>query len=212
MKDTNNTAGAENQTAKTESQAAETQKQTTVKESSSKKVDAKETKSKLTTKHVVLILGSLIIIAAAIIIIMWLRDRTDINDMDVPRGNMVAVADNLGDIRAELEERIERGMFETHMTTVWTFDNGGAPSFDAVMGNSPNNRYPFWFTVTLQGTDEPVYTSGLMPVGTELTEIILDRHLPAGDYSAIVAINMIDDDDIPVDSNVGLGIRIIVRN
>lgn len=127
-------------------------------------------------------------------------------------GIFIATADNLAEITDRVRENVERGMFATYMTTTWTFQDGHSPSGNAVKGNSSSNNYPFWFTVTEQISGDIVFTSGLLPVGTQLSEIVLDTPLPAGEYDAIMDIHMVDDDGEFIDSDVGFGLRIVVLN
>ena len=175
-------------------------------------------KMELTRKGKAIIIGSVAAVIAAIIIaviLLWPK-TSDLDDPDTPGSGMVITPANVTEIQAELREKVERGMFATYMNVTWRFPNGNAPSSNAVMGNSSANRFPFWFTITLSDDDDTsdskvVYTSGLLPVGTQLDELILDVPLPAGTYPAIVHINMIDDDGIPVESNTGINVTLIVE-
>jgi hypothetical protein len=175
--------------------------------------DAK--KSKLSTQQVILILGIVVIVAAAIVVILLLRDTTSSTDIPStlpPGAGLVINDENVRDIMEDIHASVERGMFITHMNTIWSFRDGTSPSHDAVMGNSSSNNFPFYFTVTLAGTDEVVFTSGLLPLGTQIEEITLDTELPAGTYDAVVNINMVDDDGNPVDANMGISITIIIES
>lgn len=127
-------------------------------------------------------------------------------------GAQIATAENLQAITARARENVARGMFATYMTSTWSFRDGYSASTNAVKGNSNANRYPFWFTVTEQESGEVVFTSGLIPVGSRLTDITLDVPLPAGDYAAAINVNMVDDEGEIIDGNVALGIRIVVLN
>lgn len=170
-------------------------------------------KKRLTGKHVALILGTLVIVAAAVVaILLLLRQEPEPEMVIEPLGIPVINMENVEEITAQIAEKVQRGMFETHMNVVWTFPDGRSPSSDAVMGNSANNHYPLYFTVTLSDTGETVFTSGLMPVGTRIAEITLDRELPRGDYDAIVGINMIDDDGMPMEGNMGINITLVIMN
>ena len=173
-------------------------------------------KSKLTGREIKIIIGGLVVLMTSVIILtIFLRNNSDeavIATPPIAGGNMVVNEANVEEITRAVSERVAKGMFETHMTTTWTFPDGHSPSVDAVMGNSPNNNYPFWFTVALTGTGEVIYTSGLLPLGTQLTEITLDTPLPMGEHRAVVSINMIDEDGASVENNVGLGITIVILN
>ena len=177
-----------------------------------KKGSAPEKKG-LTGKHVALILGALVIVAAAVVIVFLLRpvpEEIALAETNPPTGARLITEANVLEIGREIEERVARGMFETHMNVDWSFPDGRSPSSNAVMGNSINNNFPFYFTVTLSDTGEVVFTSGLLPLGTEIAEIVLDTPLSAGTYNAVVNVHMIDDDGEPVDSNMGFNITLSI--
>ncbi|MDR1321197.1 MAG: hypothetical protein LBK56_07190 [Gracilibacteraceae bacterium] len=166
----------------------------------------------LTTKRIVLILGALAIVCAAVVaVIVLTRPAADIGEERTPLGNLVIDDNNIEQIQRDVEEKVARGMFRTYMTTTWTFPDGKSASSDAVMGNSDANAYPFWFEVTLNDTDEVVYTSSLLPVGSVMKEIILDKDLEAGTYGAILTIYMVDENNEPVESNMGFMLTLTVQ-
>jgi hypothetical protein len=162
----------------------------------------------LTTQKTVLILGALVIVCAAIVTVFILTRDSE----PETTGARLIDEGNLAEITAEIEEKVAKGMFETHMTTTWTFPDGESPSTDAVMGNSPNNNYPFWFEVILSGTDEVVYTSSLLPLGSQLEEIVLDENPGAGTYPANLRIHMIEEDGSEVETNMGFNVTLIIEN
>ena len=174
-----------------------------------------DAKSALTTRHIVLILGCVAIVSVATVITILLTRPTEAPPLPPPAQPMgagVITAENVTEIQEQTRERVERGMFATHMNVGWRFPDGSSPSSNAVMGNSSANRFPFWFTVTLADTSEVVFTSGLMPVGTQISEIKLNTVLPAGDYPAIVNINMVDEEGEPVSGNMGINITLVIQS
>lgn len=166
----------------------------------------------LTNKHIILILGSLAIICAAVVItILLLHQPTPLPQDIVPDKVPIVNKDNLDKIESDIEDKVAKGMFETHMNTNWEFPDGKSNSSNAVMGNSASNRYPFWFTVTLKDTNEIVYTSSLLPLGTQLKEIKLEKDLKKGTYPAVVSIHMVDEKGVEVESNMGFNITLNVK-
>jgi hypothetical protein len=163
---------------------------------------------------VLIIVGIVLVCATAVTIVFLLRsgDAEEEPPPVVVSGARVITPENVHEISMEIAEKVERGMFETYMNTTWTFPDGKSASSDAVMGNSVNNRFAFYFTVTLNDTDETVFTSGLIPVGTQIAEIVLEKDLAAGTYPAVVVVNMIDDDGEPVETNTGINVTLIIRN
>jgi hypothetical protein len=168
---------------------------------------------------IVMVVCCMVIICAAVVAVVFiLRQPADVFvPPELPTvydqfGARIATAENLQEITTAVETAVERGMFATYMTSTWTFQDGYSASGNALKGNSPSNNFPFWFTVTEQSSGDVVFTSGLIPLGARLSDITLDVPLPAGEYNAVVAVHMVDDDGVVVDSNVGIGIRIVVLN
>jgi hypothetical protein len=178
-------------------------------------------KKGLSKQVIILVVAVTVVLSgAAVAVAMILRPPADVievvqgtNQVPTARtGTPVITADNIVEIERSVQQSIERGMFETYMNTVWSFPDGASASTNAVMGNSANNNFPFWFDVTLSGTGQVVYTSGVLPLGTQLAEIRLDTPLARGEYSAVVRIHMIDDNNEPVESNMGFAITLVVVN
>lgn len=117
--------------------------------------------------------------------------------------------DNAGDIMDEMSEKVSKGMFECKMTTAWTFDDGKSESPNAYVANVENNLYTLYFDVYEEATNELLYSSPMLPVGTELKNFKLDKELPAGEYDAVVMYTMVDENLEEV-SNVGFKVSITV--
>lgn len=117
--------------------------------------------------------------------------------------------DNAGDIMDEMTEKVSKGMFECKMTTAWTFDDGKSESPNAYVANVDNNLYTLYFDVYEETTNELLYSSPLLPVGTELKNFKLDKELPAGEYDAVVMYTMVDENSEEV-SSVGFKVTITV--
>jgi hypothetical protein len=113
----------------------------------------------------------------------------------------------------QMREEVAEGMFECQMSMDWTFDDGKAESRDAYVGNSTNNTHPICFDVIMDGTEEVVYSSPVLPVGAELTNFKLDKELPAGDYQATVMYKLLTDAESQEEiSSAGFVVNIKVLN
>lgn len=95
----------------------------------------------------------------------------------------------------EMREQVEEGMFECSMSMEWTFADGDSESKDAFVENSKNNTHPFYFDVVLDGTDELIYASPILPVGSQLTNFKLDKPLAAGTYQALCKYTLLKDEE-----------------
>lgn len=161
-----------------------------------------------------------VVLAALIVCIVLLVTKSD-DGLDVPDRSVVSNdggaaailergfvdTENAEEVMSEMTEKVEEGMFECKMTTTWTFDNADAESPNAYVANAEGNRYTFYFDVYLDGTDEVIYSSPLLPVGTEIQNIKLEKELPAGEYGATVVYTLVNDEYEEV-SAVGFKIKI----
>jgi len=175
------------------------------------KLQSKPAKGGLTTKHIVLIIAFLLIVCATVLTAIYLlRPKQD--TLAEISATPIVTEENVKEIEREIEDKVAQGMFETHMNTTWTFPDGKSPSSDAVMGNAPSNNYPFYFTVTIPDEQEPVFTSGILPIGTEIAEIKLDKELTAGTYYAVIGIHMIDDEGELIEGNMGINVTLVIES
>lgn len=117
--------------------------------------------------------------------------------------------DSVDDIMDEMADKVADGMFECEMTMSWTFQDGNSVASNAYVANSENNLYTLYFDVYDNATDELLYSSPMMPVGSVLREIKLEKELPAGEYSALVMYVLVDENYEEV-SRVGFNITISV--
>jgi uncharacterized protein (UPF0333 family) len=122
-------------------------------------------------------------------------------------------AESAANVMDEMRNEVAEGMFECNMSMTWTFADGSAKSNDAYVANSTNNKYPIYFDVILKDTDEKIYSSPVLPVGSELTNFALDKDLDPGTYKATVMYTLIRDEQSQEEvSSAGFVIKIIVNN
>lgn len=101
-------------------------------------------------------------------------------------------------------------MFECSMTTSWVFEDGKSESPNAYVANVENNLHTIYFDVYNSATDELLYSSPMLPVGTEIKNIKLDKELQKGEYDAVVMYTLVNEENEEV-SSVGFNITISVN-
>jgi hypothetical protein len=107
----------------------------------------------------------------------------------------VATIENIDSIRQDLGKPVDDGYYEARMNVDWTFATGNSPTRDAYVANSENNTRTVYFDLLRKDTNEVIYTSPNIPVGSQLTEFALDRPLPAGEHDGIVVYHLLDDEE-----------------
>lgn len=141
-----------------------------------------------------LIIIFIIVIAALLGVIAWLlffrgtEEETDdrlilIND------------DNKDTVMDELDDKVAKGMFECKMSMTWNFTGGGQGSSDAYVANSEHNTYAIYFDVIDNTTNETLYSSPYIVVGSEISGFLLDKKLEPGSREATVMYTLVDQDN-----------------
>ena len=117
---------------------------------------------------------------------------------------------NADTIMSDLSEKLEEGMFECRMSTHWTFEDAASASSNSYVANVESNQHALYFDVYEDQTEELLYSSPILPVGSEIRGIKLDKELPAGDYDAIVMYTLVNEAYEEV-STVGFRVKISVK-
>lgn len=177
-------------------------------------------------KGLIIIIVFLVIIVALVGVIAFLLGRnTGGSDTGTDSGNtdngrkvaesarVVLDEDSAANVMDEMRQEVEEGMFECNMSMTWTFEDGSAASKDAIVVNNSNNSYPLYFDVNLEDTGELIYSSPVIPVGSQLTDFVLDKDLDKGEYRAVVMYSLLENEESQVvKSQAGFVITIKVNN
>ena len=118
---------------------------------------------------------------------------------------------NKDKVMEDMGNKVAEGMFECKMTTSWVFEDGKSESPNAYVANVESNLHTIYFDVYDTATDERLYSSPMLPVGTELNNIKLEKELQKGEYDAVVQYTLVGEDNEEV-STVGFNITISVNN
>lgn len=165
----------------------------------------KETANKGRRK--VIIIAFVVLCAALVVCVVLLLQKTKPKELDrgfVDESNKDTVMEDMGD-------KVAEGMFECKMTTSWVFEDGKSESPNAYVANVENNLHTIYFDVYEKATEELLYSSPMLPVGTELDNIKLEKELQKGEYDAVVMYTLVDENNEEV-STVGFDITISVNN
>ena len=143
------------------------------------------------------------IIAILLFLVIYLLSKRDEPlEAEPVNRNVVVNEENIEEILAELDEKeaVPVGYYETIMNSTWNFVRGDAPSSNAVC-----------FDITLEDTEETIYESPILPVGSHLENITLDSNLSKGTYDCIVTYHLLDEENISI-STLKVTLTIIVEN
>lgn len=132
---------------------------------------------------------ALLAVGAAVAMFIMMNNKED----DAPQTAYTMEEDNYQQIMENMSAQVQEGYFETYMTTEWVFPDGSSEASEAMLGNSPNNTKPIRCELLLGETGEMLFKTGVMPVGTLVSPIKLDKDLDAGVYDATCMIYLMND-------------------
>ena len=90
-----------------------------------------------------------------------------------------------------LNDKVEEGMINISMNTSPSFADGTSAG-NLMIVNEGVNRYPQVVEITRNDTNEVIYKSGAIPVGSKIESAKLSVDLPAGTYECTAMFNNVD--------------------
>ena len=159
--------------------------------------EGKKAKTKKKATPAYLIIG---VLAAALIGVLtyflWpVEDLPPPEPMAVSGGRgIVAVPENIEELLERLSEPPPGGHYITTMNNRWTFERWDIPSENAYVENDIRNTHMVYFDLVLDEDERLVYSSPYIPQGATLSNFALDESVPAGEHSAVVTYNLVEDD------------------
>jgi hypothetical protein len=161
--------------------------------------------------YVGIAVGVVIIIALiGVILYLVLRPNKEQDTVLPDNRATIVTSENVQDVLEQETEPVVAGTYYCSMNTEWHFKDSSQPSYDAYVTNSTDNSYTVYFDVTLEDTNELVYSSPYMEVGAELQDLTLTEPLSAGEYPAIVTYHLVDDQHETL-SSVSVTVTLIVE-
>ena len=121
--------------------------------------------------------------------------------------------DNLSpeEIAEKLNEKVAEGMINISMNTAPYFEDGKAEGNVMIVNESINN-YPQQVEFIRNDTQEVIYQSKAIPVGSKIERAALDVELPAGTYECTAMFHNLDPETGDIIGTAGAIITITVKN
>ena len=109
----------------------------------------------------------IVVIVILLALVIYLLMRSKKGDEPINR-NIVVNSENVEQVleNLEREERVPVGSYEVTMNTTWNFSRGDAPSDNAYVENAKSNTNSVYFDVIRSDTEETIYESPILPVGS----------------------------------------------
>ena len=168
------------------------------------------------TKITIIILGLVIAVLAAVIIVMVIRGKKDTpaqTPEEPEKRSTLITEDNADEVLQEMADReyVEPGYYNVRMNTEWHFSSGDAESEDAYVENSEMNTNDVFYDVVLAEDESQVlYKSPIIPVGSSMHQVKLDKKLDAGSHECIMIYHLVDENQ-ETTSTLRVTLKIIVE-
>ncbi|MBP1566515.1 MAG: hypothetical protein J6A58_12265 [Oscillospiraceae bacterium] len=192
---------------------------------SEKNIDKKQNNSKLI---IVAVCVGIVIIALLVIIMLLMSDKENqesiskesnisLSEDSKPKREVIVKEENVDQLVSELLKEEEEkdtvipGYYQVTMNSTWEFENGSAISGNAYVKNSESNTNAVYFDIIKSDTNETIYQSPILTVGTDISQIKLDTELPAGTYDCVCLYRLLNDEYEPV-SDVRVAVKIKIKN
>ena len=121
--------------------------------------------------------------------------------------------DNLSpeEIAEKLNEKVAEGMINISMNTAPYFENGASEGNVMIVNESINN-YPQQVEFIRNDTQEIIYQSKAIPIGSKIERAKLDVELPAGTYECTAMFHNLDPETGDIIGTAGAIITITIKN
>ena len=121
--------------------------------------------------------------------------------------------DNLSpeEIAEKLNEKVAEGMINISMNTAPYFEDGTSDGNLMIVNESINN-YPQKVQIVRNDTQEVIYESGAIAVGSKIERAKLDVVLPAGTYECTAYFHNLDPETGDIIGTAGAIITITIKN
>ena len=121
--------------------------------------------------------------------------------------------DNLSpeEIAEKLNEKVAEGMINISMNTAPYFENGASEGNVMIVNESINN-YPQQVEFIRNDTQEVIYQSKAISVGSKIERAALDVELPAGTYECTAMFHNLDPVSGEIIGTAGAIINITIKN
>ena len=129
-------------------------------------------------------------------------------DQNAEEGGWSALSED--EIAAALNSKVEAGMINISMNTSPIFPDGKSEG-NLMIVNELVNNYPQRVELVRNDTDEVIYSSAAIPVGSKIASAKLDVELPAGTYECTAMFHSLDPETGAILGSAGAVVTVTVQ-
>lgn len=160
------------------------------------------------------------VVAVLIVVILKKNNVNDVQQVTENSGNGGAVFEyessavatdpvTLQELYDKMLEEAKEGTMALEMQTESFSENG--TDFNCYIANAINNKYDMFVVIYADETEEEIYRSGLIPVGSRIESFTSSKKFEPGVYSATIVYNQVEDDHATIHAQVNIGLNLNVK-
>ena len=182
----------------------------------------KETKKNKRLWIILAIVVVLLIAVIAVLVVALLKKGNESNAQQASEniGNGSAVYEyessavatdpvTLQELYDKMLEEAKEGTMALEMQTEASSSNG--TDFACYIANAVNNKYDMFVVIYNDETQEEIYRSGLIPVGSRIESFTSSKKFKPGTYVGTIVYNQVEDDHATIHVQVNLGLNLNVK-
>lgn len=158
------------------------------------------------SKNLLPVVSGIVVILVAVACLITLTQQAP----DTAERNVVVTPSNVEEVVSDLQAS-KPGYYEVTMNSTWYFENGSAASSNAYVENSTANSNDVYFDIVHSDTDEMIFSSPTIPVGSHLENITLDKALDVGTHDCVLTYHLLDENGKNL-SHLNINLTIVIEN
>ncbi len=155
--------------------------------------------------------GVIIVLLSAVVVLLVGQGQGGGGEEE-PRRNVVVNENNVEEALKELDKKefVPAGSYEVKMNSTWYFNDGVSPSRNAYVENVLGNTNDVYFDLILADTEEVILASPIIPRGSYMEDITLDKDLDAGTYDCVLVYHLVDENQKTL-STVRMAVTVVIE-
>lgn len=158
-------------------------------------------------------MGVIIVLLGAVVVLLLGRGNdTVVEKEEGPKRNVVVNEENIEEVLENLkeEDKVRPGRYQVTMNSTWRFEDGSSPSENAYVENVATNTNDVYFDLALADTGEVILESPVIPIGSYMKNISLDKDLEPGTYECVLTYHLIDEDQNTL-STLSMSVTVVIN-
>ena len=170
------------------------------------------------SKILVIIIAILAVVLIGVVLFFVLNGKNDNNkEEETSRSSGLqyeahVITDDpekLQDAVEKLYEKAKEGQMTLSMKNQAVSTDG--INFACYLGNDIKNNYDMYMVLYRDDTQEEIFRSGLIPIGSRIEEFQVTKKIEPGTYEGTLVYNQVEEDKETIHAQVNVGLTLIVE-